>query len=361
MKYLLYTLEYPPQIGGVADYYYNLVFNWPKESKMLVYDISQKGTKTNFSFKYWPVLIYRLIKKIKKEEINYIIVGHVLPLGSITFLASFFAKFKYSVCFHGLDYSCAKKRNYKKILTFLIIKKAKKIICANSYVANEIAKDFPKLKNKIIISNPGARVYKSDDNLVYKLKKKYGLSDKKVIFSLGRLIERKGFDNMIKALAILKKENYNLFNKTIYLIAGLGPDLKRLKEISYSHKVSDNIIFLEKIESEEKFAFYSLCHIFAMPARQVLHDYEGFGIVYLEANLFKKPVIAGKSGGVPDAVVDNLNGLLINPNDTLLIKNAVEKLLTNETLAKKLGEKGYIRAKNDFNWHNLAKNLKEKL
>jgi phosphatidyl-myo-inositol dimannoside synthase len=361
MKYLLYTLEYPPQIGGVADYYYNLVLSWPKESTILVNDISRKRKINKLRFFYWPKLVKKLIQEIKQEKINYVIIGHILPLGAIVYLASFFHNFSYAPCFHGLDYSCAKAKKYKKLLTYLILKKAKKIICANSLVALSIEKDFPGFKNKIIISNPGARVSTCDEKLVKQIKIKYNLVDKKIIFSLGRLIERKGFDNMIKALAILKKENFNLFNKIVYLIAGNGPDLKRLKKISHDYKVSDKIIFLTEISQEKKFALYNLCQFFAMPARQIMHDYEGFGIVYLEANLFKKPVIAGNSGGVPDAVVDNLNGFLVDPNNINLIKASIEQLLINDNLAKKLGENGYFRAKNNFNWTSLAKKLKENL
>lgn len=361
MNYLLYTLEYPPQVGGVADYYSNLVINWPKDSQILVYDISVERKKHKLRFLYWPYLAWKLIREIKRKNINYIVVGHILPLGAIVYLASFFYNFSYALCFHGLDYSCTRKNWHKKILTNLILKNSKKIICANSFVASDIKKDYPEFKNKIIISNPGAKVSASDEKIVNQLKTKHNLTDRKVIFSLGRLIPRKGFDHMIKALAILKKEKPDLYSKTVYLIAGIGPDRLRLKELSHKYKVADKVIFLGLISQEEKFALFSLCHFFAMPARQIAHDYEGFGIVYLEANLFKKAVIAGKSGGVPDAVINNLNGILIDPNDLYQLSYSIEKLLVNDNLAKKLGEKAYNRAKNYFNWKILAKKLKENL
>lgn len=362
MRYLLYTLEYPPQIGGVADYYYNLVKNWPSDSSISVYDISEKGRRTKFNFFYWPGFIIRLIRKIKNEKLDYILIGQILPLGLIAYLASFFNKFSYSVFFHGLDYSSSLLRKDKKIFTYLILIRAKKIICANSYVAKTIKKDFPKLEKKIIISNPGAKVERVDLEILKNLKEKYNLEKKKIIFSLGRLIERKGFDNMIKALNLLKKENINLFNNTLYLIAGSGPYLNTLKKLRDDFKLKKNIIFLGRISEQEKFALYSLANFFAMPARLVDHDYEGFGIVYIEANLFKKPVLAANSGGVSDAVINNLNGFLIDDaNNIALIKKSIEILLKNDELAKNLGDMAYMRAKKYFNWQILAKNLSEKL
>ncbi len=361
MRYLLYTLEYPPQIGGVGEYYYNLALHWPTNSQLIVYDVSEKGIKFNFRFIYWPKLIIKLINNLKKEKVDYVLIGHILPLGAITYFASFFYNFSYSVCFHGLDYSSATKKKYKKFFSYLILKKSKKIICANSFVANSISTDFPKLKNRIIISHPGAQVCPANEEIVAQIKKKYSLGDKKLIFSIGRLIERKGFDNMIKALATLKKEKFALFDQCIYLLAGTGPDLERLRKISREHKVADKVFFLGKVSQKEKFALYSLCHFFAMPARQIAHDYEGFGIVYLEANLFKKAVLAGKSGGVSDAVVHNVNGLLIDPDNLEQIKTAIADLLNNDNLTKKLGDEAYARAKSRFNWHSLANNLKENL
>ncbi len=363
MKYLLFTLEYPPTIGGVGNYYANLVKHWPDKDSIDVYDISKDKEIPKTNFKAWPKIVKRLNKKVKEDNINHIIVGHILPLGTATFLASFFSKFSYSVSLHGLDYSIATKKCYKKLLSFAILKRAKKIICANSFLAKKLLDDFPQFKDKLVISNPGAEVLAVDENVKKQLIDKYKLAGKKIIFSMGRLVQRKGFDYSILALSQLKKQNYDLYKNTIYLIAGTGPDEDNIKKLAKENEVLENTIFLGNLSplGQEKFAFYSLCDVFLMPARQIDHDFEGFGIVYLEANLFKKPVVAGNSGGVSDAVSDNLNGLLIKPESISEIKEALEKILSNDKLANDLGEKGYLRAKEKFNWKYLAKNLKNNL
>jgi phosphatidylinositol alpha-1,6-mannosyltransferase len=83
-----------------------------------------------------------------------------------------------------------------------------------------------------------------------------------------------------------------------------------------------------------------------------LCDFEGFGIVYLEANLCGKPVIAGRSGGVPDAVENNVNGLLVNPESEEEIAQAILKLYESKELRETLGEQGRQRALIKFNWKN---------
>ncbi len=361
MKIILFTLEYPPQIGGIADYYGNLVEAWPQAAELSVFNTSGDKKFKNSRFFYWPRLAGFLIKNLKQKKAEHILVGHILPLGAITYLASFFSNFSYSVCLHGLDFSLATSNFRKRKLSYLILSKADKIICANSYLAQEIIGWQAKLKKKIIVINPGAKVETASQPLMEKLIEKYQLAEKKIIFSLGRLVVRKGFDQTIKALALLKKNKPLLMKKVVYLLAGDGQDKDRLKKLVAEKQISDQVIFLGRISQAEKFACFALADIFCMPSRQVGLDFEGFGIVYLEANLFKKPVIAGLSGGVYEAVVNKVTGLLVDPTSVYDLSLAINKLLVDEKLAKQLGQTGYNRASQEFNWTEQAKKLKNNL
>lgn len=121
--------------------------------------------------------------------------------------------------------------------------------------------------------------------------------------------------------------------------------------------MTGNIFFLGKITDEEKWAWLNLCDIFTMPSRQIGDDFEGFGIVYLEASLCGKPIVAGRSGGVEDAVLDGETGLLVNPEDTKEIADAIIKLAKDEGLRKSLGEAGKKRAGEEFNWRRQVKKI----
>ncbi|MDP2736432.1 MAG: glycosyltransferase family 4 protein [bacterium] len=341
MKTLLFTLEYPPFHGGIANYYGNLVKYWPAPENILILNNNDGRLINNkLPLLKWLPAYFALAVKIKQEKIEHIIVGHILPLGTVALICSWFFKIKYSVFLHGLDLSSAVKKSRKKWLTERIMKKAEKIICINNYTANLTKQFFPLSANKITTINPGIEpALPIDQENISKLREKYNLENKIILLSVGRLVKRKGFDKVIEAMPGILKQIPNL----AYVILGNGEEIENLK-------LNNSVKIITNTSNEERNSWYNASDIFIMPSRNIDGDFEGFGIVYLEANLAGKPVVAGKSGGVGDAVIDGLNGLLVNPEDTGQITSAVIKLAQNPELRKKLGEQGKIRAINDFNW-----------
>ena len=95
-----------------------------------------------------------------------------------------------------------------------------------------------------------------------------------------------------------------------------------------------------------------------MPCRELNNgDIEGFGIVFLEAGMYEKPVIGGRSGGAVEAVEQGVNGLLVDPNSINEIAQALISLLTNKDKAQSLGEKGRKRVFDKFNWREQSKKI----
>ena len=113
--------------------------------------------------------------------------------------------------------------------------------------------------------------------------------------------------------------------------------------------------------SDEQVAqYYNACDVFIMPSRETSdRDVEGFGLVYLEANSFGKPVIAGKSGGVEDAVIDGQTGFLVEPEDVNMVAESLIKILSNKDLAEKLGQQGRLRVEREFSWFHKARQLEK--
>lgn len=461
MKILLFTLEYPPFKGGVANVYGNIIKHWPGavETDCNASPVLTRNTKKTHSnaslrgdifvlhnndgklinnklpFLKWLPAIFQLWRAIKKEKVDYVLVGHILPLGTAAYVVSKFTKIKYSVILHGMDLTFALKTARKKRMAKKILNNAQNIICMNSYVA-ELARGVAgDDAGKIKVVNPGIDKElppgsedkrttprlggQANDELRIKLIKKYNLENKIVLLSVGRLVKRKGFDKVIEALpkalqggsaSNLEAEPHDV--DLVYVIAGTGQDEEYLKELAINAPLSSSplikgaggikgvggIIFLGKITDEEKWAWLDLCDIFIMPARSIKavdsgfkqmlaavslnlphsfrlklnqcrrsktsgqrlatgQDFEGFGIVYLEANLAGKPVIAGGSGGVSDAVENGVNGLLVDPNDINDIACAITKLAKDKKLRKKLGERGRERAVKEFNWERQVSKI----
>ena len=362
MNTLLVTNEFPPFKGGVANYYSNLVNSWPSAESLAVLHNNKEELIGHDRFWPWRWAFKSIGNRLQKDKIDYVLVGQILPLGTVVCLLSFLKPFKYAVFLHGLDLSYSLRRPHKRWLTHLIIRRADKIICANSYVKLQVDKYYPAGSAKALIVNPGIpiKIPKLKEELLAHLKLNYGLGEKNGLvnlLTLGRLVKRKGVDKVIAALSEIPEE---LLSGLRYFVAGAGPEEEYLKA-SVPAKLKDRIIFLGELSEDEKWAWLNLSDVFIMPARDIKGDYEGFGIVYLEANLCGKPVIAGDAGGVRDAVKNGCNGLLVDPEEENDIRGAIIKLATDKELRAKLGRQGKERALNEFNWPKLADKLSRQL
>ena len=187
---------------------------------------------------------------------------------------------------------------------------------------------------------------------------KFGVLGKRVLYTVGRLDERKGHDLVIRALPSIIRQVPNV----IYLIGGEGPHLSKLKQLVRELDLQDYVRFCGFIEPEDILAFHHAGDVFVMPNRILPDgDTEGFGIVFLEAGATGRPVIGGRAGGAVDAIVDGTTGLLVDPYSHEELVEKTITLLKNEELAIKLGEKARNRAWNEFRWKILATKFVEYL
>lgn len=350
MKTLLFTLEYPPFKGGVSNYYENLVNFWPDKENIKVLN-NNDGKLLNGSFwPKWRPAIRKLKNEIKKESIEHIIVGQLLPLGTATYLVTKKTKTPYTVILHGMDVVFATRKGRKKRISQKVLNKAKNIICVSSYTKKITIENFGKhLEKKITIVNPGIRNnIRYNQELSNKLKRQNNLENKIILFSIGRLVKRKGFDMTIDAMKQVIRSNNNIR----YVIAGDGPDRKYLEDKIKSNfgELATEVILVGSPTDEEKWAWLNLSDVFITPSRNINGDFEGFGIVYLEAGLMKKPVIAGDSGGIKDAVQGAVTGFLVDPKRPDKIADVILRLASDHNLRIKMGEAGKKRAIEHFNW-----------
>ena len=185
---------------------------------------------------------------------------------------------------------------------------------------------------------------------------RYGLKGRRIILSVNRLVERKGNDNVIRALALIKEKVPDV----IYLIAGDGPYKKRLDTVAVEQGIRDNVIFINSVKNDDDIIkLYNVCDVFVMLSREIKEkgDAEGFGIAFLEANSAGKPVVGGNSGGIADAVVHGATGLLVDPLDIKKIADAITLLLIDTAYAKRLGMEGRKRVAQEFDYKRGVKGL----
>jgi len=176
------------------------------------------------------------------------------------------------------------------------------------------------------------------------------------VLTIARLVRRKGVDTVIEALPAIARAVPDVH----HVVLGGGPESERLTALAETLGVRDRVRFLGSLSDHDKAVCLHLCDVMAMPSRDLPSEPpEGFGIVYLEANLCGKPVVAADTGGVADAVEEGTNGILVQPDRPDQIAEAVVRLLTDPGLARSLGEAGRRRAAERFAWSAIAPQFTE--
>ena len=180
-----------------------------------------------------------------------------------------------------------------------------------------------------------------------------GLENKKIIISVGRLVHRKGQDKLIEAMPqILQKvPNAHL------LLVGEGPYRSHLEKLANKLSMNHNITFAGRILYNNLPSYLSAADLFAMPSRSRFFglEVEGLGIVYLEASACGIPVVAGNSGGAPDAVIEGVTGLCVDGTDISQIANAVIDICGDAKRASNMGVAGRNWIVDQWRWEIWSK------
>lgn len=187
-----------------------------------------------------------------------------------------------------------------------------------------------------------------------------------VILTIARLSRRdryKGIDMGLRAMAELRRRGLGFR----YRIAGDGDDrgyLEQLaRELGLGGPGPAQVAFLGRVPPSQMMALVDSCDVFLLASREQPSPrgvgYEGFGIVLIEAGARARPVVAGRSGGIPDAVGDGESGLLVDPTSADDLASALERLLRSPELRHRLGLGGRARVEARFNWDAAARRVRE--
>jgi len=193
------------------------------------------------------------------------------------------------------------------------------------------------------------------------VRKRYGLEDRPAVVCVSRMVERKGQDQLIRALGELRRR----VPGTTLLIVGGGPFREGLVRLAESEGVSDAVVFAGMVDDDELPAHYAAGDVFAMPCRERRGGFEveAFGIVFIQAQAVGVPVVAGDIGGVADAVGegDDAGGVLVDGTDLAAVTDAVAELLSDRDGARSLGDQGARRVAERFTWQARTEQLRELL
>ena len=143
-----------------------------------------------------------------------------------------------------------------------------------------------------------------------------------------------------------------------YAIVGSGGALAEMKALAKEMGVASRVKFLTNVTDADLPALYNAASVYVGMSRELGHDVEGFGISLAEASASGLPVVAGRSGGIPDVVADGETGLLIDTDQPAAVAEAVARVLGDDSLARRLGTEGRKRVESYFNWDRVARDLR---
>jgi phosphatidylinositol alpha-1,6-mannosyltransferase len=188
---------------------------------------------------------------------------------------------------------------------------------------------------------------------------RYGLSDRPVIVCVSRLVPRKGQDMLIRALPTIRRR---VPGAALLIVSG-GPYRDKLQALARAEGVESDVVFTGSVRWEELPAHYAAGDVFAMPCRTrgAGLDVEGLGIVYLEASATGLPVLAGDSGGAPDAVREGETGFVVGGSDVPAIAGRLAELLADPDRARAMGAAGRAWVEKEWRWETKAARLAELL
>jgi phosphatidyl-myo-inositol dimannoside synthase len=271
-----------------------------------------------------------LLQAIAHADARIVMAAHV-NLAVVADIMRFFSpKIKIVVVSHGVEI-WERLPIYRR----MSLRSADVVLATTSYNAGKLV-DLQKVPPAKIRSLPwplGLRMLDLAESAAT-LRVPDAFPQGRVILTVGRWMssERyKGADELIRALADLRGS----FPDLSLVLVGSGDDVPRLKQIAADLGLAGATRFLDDVSCEQLAACYSRCEIFALPSWG-----EGFGLVFLEAMAFGKPLVGARAGGIGDLLKDCVNGILVPPRDIAALVQALDQLLRHQPLRDKLGRRG---------------------
>lgn len=379
-RILIISPDYRPRLGGVATCTYELsraLVNEGWNVTLLArscdgdksFDKDQDfqtirlktPTDATLSIPSYIRAIRSIQKKIKPD-----LIIHMLwyPSAAAHWLSR--CRTPYIIYTHGvelLESSRTLKKNIRKKLSFLkrkVFKRAHHVFSVSSFTKELVLKEAKISPEKISVIPNGIHLKDFDkQNCNRKALSLLEIDDSDFIFlTVCRLVPNKGIDNTLKSLAQIKKEY-----QFKYIICGEGPDRLRIEKMIDQLQLNNHVLLTGDTSPKDLISYYHLCSCFIMLSRFEIETpaVEGFGISFLEAGACEKPVIAGNSGGVSDAVLDGKSGLLVPPEDIDRIVQSLKKVMESSDLCQELGEFSKKRIEKELTWEIIAQKISQKL
>ncbi|UXA11397.1 glycosyltransferase family 4 protein [Mycobacterium sp. SMC-8] len=372
-RILLVTNDYPPRRGGIQAYLEALVGHIVESGghRLTVYAPKWKGAEdydavaaaTGYEVVRHPgtlmvpepTVALRMRRLIQERDIDTVWFGAAAPLALLAPLARAAGAQRVIASTHGHEVGwsmlplarTALRRigNDTDVVTYI-----------SSYTRGRFASAFgPGAALELVPPGVDTDRFVPDEVARAELRARYGLGTRPVVVCVSRLVPRKGQDMLIRALPAIRQR----VPDAALVIVGGGPYRTALHRLAHTFGVAEHVVFTDGVPGDELPAHHAMADVFAMPCRTrgAGLDVEGLGIVYLEASSTGVPVVAGRSGGAPETVVDGQTGVVVDGWDVGAIAAAVGDLLADPARAAAMGAAGRQWVVDNWRWTRQAERL----
>lgn len=364
MRITVVTNDFPPRIGGINDYVAQLVRRLPAGS-VTVFSSTYPGAKEfdrNFPQQVirldtgmmlpTPGVRRQLHDVLRSDRPDVVLFGALWPLGHMGPAVSRKLSIPYGGFSHGLELTGALLPG----LLRHIGSRASLLTAVSEWARRKLEPAFGwEGRMQLLPSgiDTGAFHPGVSDEFV---RERHGLGDAPVVCCVSRLVARKGQDMLIRALPRLALA----IPDVRLMIVGSGPYDATLKALARSTGVAGRVVFTGAVPYKELPAHFRTGDVFAMPCRSRLGglDIEALGAVFLQGAAVGRPVVAGRSGGAPEAVKDGVTGLVVDPESPAAIADALAEILSDPSRAQRMGDAGAEWVHKEWTWDAMTERLR---
>lgn len=373
---LLISSDFPPVPGGQSRYLYDLWSCLPSDQVVVLAPDLEGAAAVDEGLgcrvvRVWLPLGVGLASKLLKPlvllwhvwrlcarlPVRALHCGQVFSAGFAGYCCRRWLGLPYVVYVYGADLLEFRDRPAWGPLLGAILERATRVVAISRFTADAVAAaGVPPQRVALVPPALDLERFAHPPDREAERQRR-GWQGRLVILSVGRLVERKGQDMVIRALPTVVAR----FPEVVYAIGGSGPYGSQLQNLALELGVTERVSFLGFVPEAELPGLYGAADLFAMPSRELpaAGDVEGFGIVFIEANAAGLAVLGGRSGGVVDAVEDEGTGLLVDPGDPAAVAAGLIRLLEGEPWRAQLAARGQARARLGFARRERARQLWE--
>lgn len=371
-RILVVTNDFPPRTGGIPAFVLAITTRLPP-GEVVVHTARQRGDREHDAALPFPVIrdpspllvptpaiTRRSIRLARAEGCDRVWFGAAAPLGLMASGLRQAGIERAVATTHGHEVWWARVPATRQMLR-RIGDRTDVVTYLGEYTRSRIAAALtPAAAARMVRLTPGV-----DDTLFHpgaggtEVRARHGLGERPVVVCVSRVVARKGQDVLVRALPEIRRR----VPGAALLIVGDGPHLPAVRRLASRLGLAGHVVLAGRVPGAQLPSYYAAGDVFCMPSRTRLGglEPEGLGICYLEAAATGLPVVAGDSGGAPDAVLEGETGYVVDGRDVGAVADRCARLLADPDLARRLGQRGRAWVAQRWRWDDQAARFRQLL